>query len=104
MAELVDALASGASVPRDVEVQVLSSVPKQIDPSWVVLFWYGKVPWTSEPRRGGGSRSEAQKRKHRRYFLFKQAEERNKVKRYRTGYDLNLTSSIIIICTRSSVD
>ena len=27
MAELVDALASGASVPRDVEVQVLSSVP-----------------------------------------------------------------------------
>ena len=28
VAELVDALASGASVPRDVEVQVLSSVPK----------------------------------------------------------------------------
>ena len=27
VAELVDALASGASVPRDVEVQVLSSVP-----------------------------------------------------------------------------
>ena len=30
MAELVDALASGASVPRDVEVQVLSSVPEDI--------------------------------------------------------------------------
>jgi hypothetical protein len=27
VAELVDALASGASVPRDVEVQVLSRVP-----------------------------------------------------------------------------
>lgn len=29
VAELVDALASGASAPRGVEVQVLSSVPKQ---------------------------------------------------------------------------
>ncbi len=29
VAELVDALASGASVPRDVEVQVLSSVPRR---------------------------------------------------------------------------
>ena len=29
VAELVDALASGASVPRDVEVQVLSRVPKK---------------------------------------------------------------------------
>ena len=28
VAELVDALASGASAPRGVEVQVLSSVPK----------------------------------------------------------------------------
>lgn len=28
---MVDALASGASVPRDVEVQVLSSVPNNID-------------------------------------------------------------------------
>ena len=33
MAELVDALASGASVLRDVEVQVLSSVPKVKDGS-----------------------------------------------------------------------
>ena len=30
MAELVDALASGASVPRDVEVQVLSRVPYRV--------------------------------------------------------------------------
>ena len=29
---MVDALASGASVPRDVEVQVLSRVPKNIGP------------------------------------------------------------------------
>ena len=28
VAELVDALASGASVPRDVEVQVLSRAPQ----------------------------------------------------------------------------
>ena len=33
VAELVDALASGASVLRDVEVQVLSRVPKKEDPN-----------------------------------------------------------------------
>ena len=40
MAELVDALASGASVLRDVEVQVLSSVPNK-NRDALSLFLFG---------------------------------------------------------------
>ena len=40
VAELVDALASGASVLRDVEVQVLSSVPKVKDGSFDPSFTF----------------------------------------------------------------
>ena len=40
MAELVDALASGASVLRDVEVQVLSRVPYKEDRIVVFFVWY----------------------------------------------------------------
>jgi hypothetical protein len=39
VAELVDALASGASVPRDVEVQVLSRVPKKNQVSTTCFFF-----------------------------------------------------------------
>lgn len=38
VAELVDALASGASALRGVEVQVLSSVPKKIETVAVSIF------------------------------------------------------------------
>lgn len=41
---MVDALASGASVLRDVEVRVLSSVPKEIDiREDVYFFWYVEI-------------------------------------------------------------
>ena|GEM_PF-1490510 len=39
VAELVDALASGASVRKDVEVQVLSRVPKQMVDDFVGLLF-----------------------------------------------------------------
>ena len=44
VAELVDALASGASVLRDVEVQVLSSVPNKKDLSGSFLFMLSLFP------------------------------------------------------------
>ena len=51
VAELVDALASGASVLRDVEVQVLSSVPKVKDGSFDPSFTFDVPHERSEPPR-----------------------------------------------------
>lgn len=88
MAELVDALASGASVPRDVEVQVLSSVPKVKDGSFDPSFTFDVLYERLEPLRDFAKQNptlegrEAQRRKEStKYFLFKQVEERNEMKR-----------------------
>lgn len=67
VAELVDALASGASVPRDVEVQVLSSVPTKNETIWshfslVSGDGFGSPRGFCETKSGrGGSRSRERK-------------------------------------------
>ena len=50
MAELVDALASGASVSNDVEVQVLSRAPNKKETMRLFFVWYNFGDILSGPR------------------------------------------------------
>ena len=51
MAELVDALASGASVRKNVEVQVLLSAPIKKDDDMFRLFFYDIKPFSQKKTR-----------------------------------------------------